>query len=522
MKYQRRPEIHNGKRIEIAIQAYIGQGRYGEITRIAQENGISRLFVYQLLWQLLGLFETEAKPRQSQEAKQRQIDQYLLLLRLEGKCSLEAMSQIMKELGCETCSVGYLSQRLKAYGMVAQEEWPTGIEIRFYLSDEIFANGQPILVTVDAKSMAILKIELASARDGETWKAHWEVVQASFGGGEGVEVVSDLGTGLLKGCQMLGMTHHPDLFHVLRGIAWFGGQFEKRAYRLIGEEYERIRLFETAKSDVVCDKRFKACQTALVATSRAIDQYDQFVYLWQEFKACCDLFDQDGRLKDAHRTFEDALAMLDLMAELGSESLTTELKTVRRSLPALWVSVYRAETLHTQLQHICPEPLLALLCAAWQTFKKAKNSKHYHARTSLQHHAQFLLDYACVCFPSGFSDIQACVFETLDSNLRASSLVENINSSLRTLVQTCRGQVTQPLLDLFAYRHNHRPFVRGERKGRSPLEILTGKPLPVSWIDSLLALIHPKPSVDPALAFPGLSGSSPAVQVDQQQDLLAA
>ena len=44
-------------------------------------------------------------------------------------------------------------------------------KVVFYLSDEIFARHQPILVTIEAQSTAILKIQLASERSAETWKA---------------------------------------------------------------------------------------------------------------------------------------------------------------------------------------------------------------------------------------------------------------------------------------------------------------------------------------------------------------
>jgi hypothetical protein len=47
--------------------------------------------------------------------------------------------------------------------------------------------------------------------------------------------------------------------------------------------------------------------------------------------------------------------------------------------------------------------------------------------------------------------------------------------SLRPLLATCRGQVDQALLELFAYGHKHRRFVRGKRAGKAPIEILTGK-----------------------------------------------
>jgi hypothetical protein len=46
--------------------------------------------------------------------------------------------------------------------------------------------------------------------------------------------------------------------------------------------------------------------------------------------------------------------------------------------------------------------------------------------------------------------------------------------------------VDQELLELFAYVHNRRRFVRGKRQGLAPIEILTGTELAQSWLESLL------------------------------------
>ena len=95
-------------------------------------------------------------------------------------------------------------------------------------------------------------------------------------------------------------------------------------------------------------------------------------------------------------------------------------------------------------------------------------------------------DYAGSLLPEQVEVIRKEVEETLDAEVRSSSLVENIHSALRPLLATCRGQVDQAMLELFAYGHNHRRFVRGKRAGKAPIEILTGKEMEKTWLDSLL------------------------------------
>jgi len=232
MKFMRRPDLGNLTRVEIAVQAFLGMGVYGEMTRIAHTYQTSRLFVYKLLWQLLTLYHLETCAPDSSSASRQRVDTCILLLRLEGQCSLESISQIIRQLGLPFSSVGYISQRLTAYAQTVPQDVLTGARIVFLLCDEIFTLGQPILLTVEPRSLAILKIELAEQRDAETWQKHWGALAAA-GLIAHQTVVSDQGPGLVKGCKLMGLTHHPDLFHLLRPLAMFGERFYRQALAAI-------------------------------------------------------------------------------------------------------------------------------------------------------------------------------------------------------------------------------------------------------------------------------------------------
>ncbi len=67
---------------------------------------------------------------------------------------------------------------------------------------------------------------------------------------------------------------------------------------------------------------------------------------------------------------------------------------------------------------------------------------------------------------------------------RASSLVENFNSRLRNYF-FLRRTLGNDYLDLLRFFLNHRTFMRSEhpeREGKSPTELLTGKPHP-HWLE---------------------------------------
>ncbi len=198
MKCMRRPDRDNVARVHIAVQAFLGLGVYGELTRIAHCYEVSRLFVSKLLWQLLTLYAL-AVCAPAAAATRKAAERSILLLRLEGQCSLEHISHIMRQLAWPCSSVGSISQTLTAYAKALPTEGLTGCQIVFLLCDEICTLGRPMLLTVEPKSLAILKIAWVENRAAETWKQPGQALAAA-----GVitqhTVVSDQGAGLVTGC----------------------------------------------------------------------------------------------------------------------------------------------------------------------------------------------------------------------------------------------------------------------------------------------------------------------------------
>src|SRR4029453_54662 len=232
MKFTRRPDLGPPTRIHIVMLAWLHQGVYGKMTQIAQAYQISRTFLYQLLLaanlQLEVLFSDKKLLFQKDH---QHFEQLLLLLRLEGHCSLLSISAILQALQYHPHSVGSLSQFFHSAG----QRLPSTLlmpskKVVFYLSDEMFAIHAPILVTIDARSTTILNIELASERSAETWKAHFEALEHhqffSLG------MASDRGLGLVAGyqaaCDMALWV--ADYFHEFRDLFAVLHQLERKAY----------------------------------------------------------------------------------------------------------------------------------------------------------------------------------------------------------------------------------------------------------------------------------------------------
>ena len=78
------------------------------------------------------------------------------------------------------------------------------------------------------------------------------------------------------------------------------------------------------------------------------------------------------------------------------------------------------------------------------------------------------------------------VFDNLDSIVKASSLVEMVNSLIRPYLNSCKGYITQETLNLIMFYHNHRRYKGGKRQGKAPIELLTGETLQGDWLDLLM------------------------------------
>ena len=348
------------------------------------------MFVYKLLWQLLTFYQLAPCAPDSSSASRKRVDQCILLLRLEGHCSLESISQSIRQLGLPFSSVGYISQRLTDYAQTGPKDVLTGARIVFLLCDEIFTLGQPILLTVAPRSLAILKIELAEQRDAETWQKPWRALAAA-GLLTHQTVVSDQGPGLVKGGELRGLTHHPDLFHLLRPLAMFGERFYRQALAAIAWEYERGRG-ASGRSEPVINKRREAYEAAKAAAEEQIRRYDDFCYLWAALRQELALFDSEGKINDLVSRQAEIEAILALMRELGCAKLKQESKSFAAGLEGYWGYYQRAKAVYQQLLARYPHAVVQALACGWQVQKHATNNKDYGSRKRLTQEAECYFD----------------------------------------------------------------------------------------------------------------------------------
>ena len=496
MKFTRRPDLAPQTRIEVVRLAWLHQGVYGKMTQIAQYYQISRTFLYQLLLmvnlQLETLFSDEKLLFQKDH---RHLEQLLLLLRLEGKCSLLSIASILKALEYYPNSVGYLSQFFQS----AAQRLPSTLlmpskTLVFYLSDEIFALRVPILVTIDARSTTILNLELASDRSAETWRAHFEALEEHHFFSLGM--ASDRGLGLVAGyqaaCDMALWV--ADYFHEFRALFELLHQLERKAYATIGHEDDAAHKFARAKSEANLQKRLQQYDTAHDACEQAMALYDQLAMLLHLLREALHFCSPHGRLRTVENVRSELSLLFDMIAALDCAAITHTLKPIHTHIDDIVVPFKQVEAIAAELRAVVPHDACDFLVLAWHHDHLVYQSGAKHKSA---HHRERDLWLACADGLLGdeFDTLKALVFDKLDSIVRASSLVEMVNALLRPYLNSCQGQITQEALNLIMFYHNHRRYKSGKRQGRAPIELLTGQPLEAPWWELLRHQLNTEPGV---------------------------
>jgi len=453
--FTRRSDLTEAIRLTIANDALhaILNHRWGTITQLSRTHEVSRTFVYSLAKRLksIGHFifsdQTESAVTVAQE--RRRAIEVMLSVRLEGCSSLGNVSTIMKRQACDLSSVGSISETLWRMGGLLPMTIDSKQTLQYlvFASDEIFSKTTPILVTVDPCSSAILRIELSKTRNTNDWKNHFECLMDN--GLEAIYLVSDDGVGLRAG-HSAALSHtvrQSDTYHAIaHTLGHWVSRLEKSAYKAIEEEYAREQKVQSAKSEQANEKQQRLYHQAQ-----------------HECKAA---------------------------------------QKVRRTLPDLFHYFDIAEDIVNDCKALVDEETLKAYCVAWQWRKAVRKAKKSERKQHAKGQEQTCLEKAEWWGSHGLdqaswdSDIQKTIYAKLDKIVQSSALVECINSIIRPYFNTSKNQVSQEQLNLIMHYHNHRRYLAGGRKNKTPMEILTGKDQAKGWIEILFDIIEKK---DPEL-----------------------
>ena len=499
-QFHRREDLTENIRMHIAIQVYIAQeySQWGIISSLARQYNVSRPFVYGLLSKMkdnlsatFGLDSDERKP----EIDAQNALAHILSLKMEGRCSHQGISTYMKRFGLKNSSMGFISQYLNTVGSLLPSTLTNEkntVKLAVFASDEIFSNNMPILVTVDPVSSAILRIELSDTRKAKDWVEHWECIEDN--GFSAIYLVSDEGSGLTSGHSQ-GLSDRPfqsDTYHAIaHRLGLWVERFEREAYQAMEKEYDRLKVFDSAKSDKVIAKRIKAYETAVSETAKRLKIYEDFVYLYSNLVKELHLFDPNGEYRNRKVAKENIEVILDLIDTFHKTSLSDVVKKIRKSLPQLLNYFDQANIVMGNLKKRgINENALKALCAGWQWHKGVIKSKKAARRHYCLDKECFCLDIAKGYLQHEYETTKSQVYDELNGVVQSSAMVECINSIIRPYLNTSRNHTTQEMLNLIMFYHNHRRYKDGERTGSTPYELLTGKPQEKDWIELLFEEIE--------------------------------
>ena len=467
------------QRKELALQALAGSQT---ITDLADNCDVSRKFVYQqidIVDQALG-HAFAPQPADDRvlfrlPVTKQWLSQLTLGLVLICHSPLRGVVELLRHVFDYDISLGTVFNIVQAAVAPArQRNHAQDLQgVRVGAHDEIFQAGQPVLVGADPLSTYCYLLSLEEQRDADTWGVHLLDLQAR--GFQPDCVVADGGKAL-RAAQAEVLPEVPcrsDVFHALQEMHEVVTNLENRAYDALTTCTQLQRRIARDKqqgrpADFSCVKqRSDATKVQAQAVALADD-----VARWLRH-------DVLGLAGPAHG---DRLALYDFIgAELAARvpqapkllgRLVTYLRGQRDDLLAFAAQLDRDFAALAATFAVAPEHVRQLFAVQTLALDSPKRwRRDAPLRRILGEHY----------FP---------LSQTLDQlrrrTVRASSLVENLNSRLRSYF-FLRRHLGNDYLALLQFFLNHRRYVRSEcpeRVDKSPSELLTGKSHP-HWLELL-------------------------------------
>jgi hypothetical protein len=469
------------QRQELALQVLVGSQ---PVAQLARDHQVSRQFLYrQADTAQLALDHAFDPPRPAADVlfhlpvTQSWLRQLVLALVLTCHSPYRGVIALLRDLFDTELSLGTVHNVVQAAVTRAQEINGSYdlAGVRIGAHDEIFQAGKPVLVGVDTASTFCYLLSQEDHRDAETWGVR--LLELADCGFAPEAVVADFGTGLRAG-QGLALPAVPcrgDVFHLAHDLEQAISYLENRAYEALATcarlEREQARVRQRGRPAQGVAQRLRR---ARVACDAAIALADDVRLLGEWLRH--DVLAVAGPCHaDRQVLYDFILAELRVRAPSCPHRLgpiCRLLKNRRDDLLAF------ARALDEELGRIAvalevaPDGLRRLLGAR---SRDQRDAKRWAEESAVRHQLRDRYHGACQA-------IDALAAGTV----RASSLVEDLNSRLRTYF-SLRRHLGPGYLNLLQFYRNHHVLERSERperQGKTPAELLTGAAHP-HWLELL-------------------------------------
>jgi hypothetical protein len=456
------------------------------VTHLAADYQVSRKFVYQQVDQAeQALAEAFAPDRPADDAvlfslpvTEVWLRRLILALLLVGHSSYRGAFELLRDLFHCPRSLGYIhavaqTAMARARTLNGQQNL-SGVSIGAH--DEIFQTRQPVLVGVDVASTYCYLLSPEEHRDGETWGVRLLELQGH--GFAPRAIIGDGGSGRAAG-QALALPQVPrrgDVFHVVHEVLPLVTFLENRAYQALHacaklERHQAQRQRRQGRRDGRVSQKLRHARPAADAAVVLADDVATLVsWLRRDILAL------------AGPGHAERVALYDfVVAELRARvpqcphrlgPLCTYLANQRDAVLAF------AAQLDADLGAVAADfqvPPAVVRAVLHLQAGDRHDARRWPREAALRQHLR-----------GRFYELGEAVAAVARRTVRASSVVENLNSRLRNYF-FLRRHLGPDYLHLLQFFLNHRRFLRSEhpgRVGRSPAELLTGQPH-AHWLEML-------------------------------------
>jgi hypothetical protein len=463
-------------RKDIGIQAI---GGHVPIAHVANHHGVSRKFVYQQKEKALeGISQAfELSPPNDNEkilfyipVTKKWLMQVVLALVFICRASYQGISEFFRDILDSSISKGtvhnIVHQHLDMIKKINQLQDLSNVQEG--LHDEIYQAGDPVLVGCCARSTYCYLLSLVESCDANSWGVHLLDLKEKQGLKPDFTVI-DGGKAARCG-QKEAWPEVPangDVFHALKPFMELAAYLENRALNTL-ETVEDLRhkimgrrgkWKDIGNRVTLCEKLLKAENANETAWVLANDV--RTLYRWLK-NDVLSLVGPSYLIRQELLTF--------IIEELrAKEGLSHKVTTVRTYLENHRDNLLEfMPILESYFDAIAQESevSLATVLAMYELQGLPSSSQK-----RWQRHAELQKELG-----AKFHWIESLIDEALKKVVRANSLVENVNSRLRTYF-TLRRELGNEYLHFLQFFLNHRRFMRSEceeRIGKSPAELLTG------------------------------------------------
>lgn len=346
--------------------------------------------------------------------------------------------------------------------------------------DEIFQNRQPVLVGADIRSTYCFLLSAEEQRDGDTWAIR--LMECQDRGFAPDATIADFGTGIRAGQKRaeLGVPCRGDVFHARHELTPVVAFLENRAYDALAA-HDKLQRQKTKMQQQ--GRRAQSGQLAALSRkvaaaaaeqARAITLADDVAVLARWLGA--DVFAVSAL------PYADRCALFDFI--VGELQVRAAQCPHRLGPVCTLLRNHRDELLAFARQL---DEDLGKLAAAFAV-PRALVGALFDLATLAPDQPLRWQQEAVVRQQLGgrFHAIAQAVGAVREKVVRASSIIENINSRLRGYF-FLRREIGAGYLELLQFFLNHRRFLRSEqpeRADKSPAELLTGQAHP-HWLEML-------------------------------------